>query len=72
MYCTQCHWCDLVARTKDFHVERIYYRAESWSLTKVKRFYFTAILPELSLPLVVTAILEPMDSFKEEWEEIFI
>ena len=74
MYCTQRHWCDLVVRTKDVHVERIYYQAEFWVkgvLSKLKVFYFTAVLPELSSPLGVTAIREPANSFKEEWEEIF-
>lgn len=74
MYCTQRHWCDLVVRTKDIHVERIYYQAEFWLkevLPKLQTFYFTAILPELSSPLGATAIREPTKSFKKEWGEIY-
>jgi len=74
MYCTQRHWCDVVVRAKDIHVERIYYQAEFWLkgvLPKLKAFYFTAILPELSSPLGATAIREPTDSFKKEWEQLF-
>ena len=74
LYCTQCQWCDLVVRTKDIHVERIYYQPEFWLkevLPKLKAFYFTAILPELSSPLGVTAIREPTDSFKKEWGQVF-
>ena len=73
MYCTQRHWCDLV-RTKEIHIERIYYQAEFWLnevLPKLQAFYFTAILPELSSPLGATAIREPTNSFRKEWAEIY-
>ena len=74
MYCTQRLWCDLVVRTKDMHIERIYYQPEFWLkkvLPKLKAFLFTAILPELASPLGATAIREPTDRLKKEWGEIF-
>ena len=74
MYCTQRTWCDLVVRTKDIHIERIYFQTEFWLkgvLPKLKAFYFTAILPELSSPLGAMAIREPTDNIKKEWGEIF-
>ena len=53
MFCTKRKWCDLVVRTNvDLHIERI-----NWDptfrtnvLPKLHSFYFTAILPELTLP----------------------
>ena len=74
MYCTQHAWCDLVVRTKDMHIERIYFQAEFWLkgvIPKLKAFYFTAILPELSSPLGAMAIREPTDNIKKKWGEIF-
>ena len=70
MYCTQRAWCDLVVRTKDMHIERIYFQAEFWLkgvLLKLKVVYFTAILTELSLPLGAMAICESTDNTKKEW-----
>jgi len=48
--------------------ERIYYQPEFWQgvLPKLKALYFTAILPELSSPLGVTAMREPTDSFEKD------
>ena len=39
MYCTQRTWCDLVVKTKDIHIERIYFQAEFW-LKGVKGILF--------------------------------
>lgn len=53
LYCTGRSWCDFVLRTdKDVHIERIY-RNQSWldtNLPKVKKFFFSALLPELACP----------------------
>ena len=46
-------WCDFVVRTnKDMHIERIYRDREWWTLqlAKCKKFYFSALLPELACP----------------------
>ena len=53
MYCTQKKWCDLVVRATDVHIERIYYNNDFWikALSKLKEFYFTATLSEISLSL---------------------
>ena len=53
LYCTDKGWCDFVLRTnKDLHVERIYRDKKWWSsqLAKLRKFYFTALLPELAVP----------------------
>ena len=52
MFCTQQKWCDLVVRTQDIHIERITYDNKFWTtvMPKLKLFYFTAVLPELSFP----------------------
>ena len=73
MFCTQRKWCDLVVRTQDIHIERITYDDDFWTsvMPKLKAFYFTAVLPELSFPLGVTAIREPSDKYKKEWQDIF-
>ena len=73
MFCTQRKWCDLVVRTQDIHIERITYDDDFWTsvMPKLKAFYFTAVLPELSFPLGVRAIREPSDEFKKEWQDIF-
>ena len=73
MFCTQRKWCDLVVRAKDIYIERIHYDNDFWMsiMPKLKEFYFTAILPELSFPLGVTAIREPSNEFKKEWKDIF-
>ncbi len=53
LYCTNTSWCDFVVRTtKDIHVERIYRDPKWWGLqlTKLRKFYFSALLPELACP----------------------
>ena len=67
MYYTGRKWYDLIVRTKDMYVERVYYDNNFWTCnctTKLREFYFTAILPELSFPLGDTAIREPSQKFK--------
>ena len=53
LYCTARHWCDFTVQTsKDFHIERIYVD-KAWqesNLPKLKKFYFSALLPELACP----------------------
>ena len=53
LYCTGRHWCDFGLRTdNDLHIERIYIDT-TWQHTnipKLKKFYFTALLPELASP----------------------
>ena len=73
MYCTRRKWCDLVVRTKDMYIERVYYDKNFWTnvIQKLQEIYFTAVLPELSFPLGATAIREPSQEFKREWEEIY-
>ena len=53
LYCTGRMWCDFVLRTnKDLHIERIYYKESWWTgqLEKLRKFYFSALLPELASP----------------------
>ena len=53
LYCTDRNWCDFVLRTnKDIHIERIYRDKKWWGvqMTKLRKFYFTALLPELACP----------------------
>ena len=53
MYCTQRKWRDFVVKTEtDLHVERIHWNSEFLSSAKsrLREFYFTAILPEFVLP----------------------
>ena len=53
LYCVNLDWCDFVLRTnKDIHVERIYKDSKWWreQLKTFKKFYFTALLPELTIP----------------------
>ena len=53
LYCADKAWCDFVVRTnKDMHIERIYRAREWWTLqmAKCKKFYFSALLPELACP----------------------
>ena len=73
MYCTKRQWCDLVVKAQDVYIERIHYDNDFWIsiMPKLKEFYFTAILPELSFPLGVTAIREPSNEFKSKWKDIF-
>ena len=53
LYCANRNWCDFVLKTNmDIHVERIY-RDEKWwneQLKTLRKFYFTALLPELASP----------------------
>jgi hypothetical protein len=53
LYCTDLPWCDFVVRTdKDIHIERIHRDAKWWGcqLAKCRKFYFSALLPELACP----------------------
>ena len=53
LYCTNRDWCDFVVRTdKDLHVERIPRDSSWWNsqLPKLKKFYFSSLLPELAEP----------------------
>ena len=53
LYCANRNWCDFVLRTnKEMHVERIYRDKKWWGqqLAKLRKFYFTALLPELASP----------------------
>ena len=68
--CTQRKWCDLVVRATDLHIERVNYNNEFWNkaLSKLKEFYFTAMLPEILLCLGPT---EPTEHLKNNWLDIF-
>ena len=65
MFCTARKWCDFVVRTTvDLHVERIVFDPDFWrpALLRLRRFYFSAILPELANPrLQKGSIREPSD-----------
>ena len=53
LYCANRNWCDFVLRTnKEMHVERIYRDKKWWGqqLAKLRKFYFTDLLPELASP----------------------
>lgn len=53
LYCVDKNWCDFVVRTnKGMHVERIYRESRWWGLqlAKLRKFYFSALLPELAHP----------------------
>ena len=53
LYCADKAWCDFVVRTnKEIHIERIHQDREWWTLqlAKCKKFYFSALLPELACP----------------------
>ncbi len=53
LYCVSVSWYDFVVRTnKELHVERIYSDSQWWGiqLAKLRKFYFTALLPELACP----------------------
>ena len=53
LYCADKNWCDFVVRTnKDIHIERIYRDRKWWGvqLAKLRKFYFSALLPELACP----------------------
>ncbi len=70
LYCTNESWCDFVVRTtKDIHVERIYRDRKWWEiqLTKLNKFYFTALLPELACPRHRNGgIREPVQHHQQE------
>ena len=54
MFCTETLWCDfVVCTTKDIVVQRIPYDKQFWetAITKLRTFYFTALLPQLAAPL---------------------
>ena len=53
LYCAEKNWCDFIVRTnKVMHVERIYRDTRWWGLqiAKLRKFYFSALLPELASP----------------------
>lgn len=53
LYCTDRNWCDFTVRTnKGIHVERIFRDIKWWGLqlAKLRKFYFSALLPELACP----------------------
>ena len=66
LYCTNTSWCDFVVRTeRDIHVERVYRDHKWWGLqlAKLRKFYFSALVPELSYPRYRNGgIREPADS----------
>ena len=69
MFCTRRKWCDFVVRTTvDLYVERIAWDPQFWMsvLPRLHSFYFTAILPELTLPRIHTGgIREPAEWLKD-------
>ncbi len=69
MFCAKRKWCDFVVRTTvDLHVERIAWDPQFWMsvLPRLHDFYFTAILPELTLPhLHKGGIREPAEWLKD-------
>ena len=72
MLCTEAKWCDFHLRTKvDVHIEHFPFDEEFClsKITKLREFYFCAILPELGIPRVL--IREPRDWIpsSEEWLE---
>ena len=53
MYCDEKEWCDFVVSTEnDLHIERVFRDQKWWEeqLSKLKSFYFDALLPELASP----------------------
>lgn len=53
MYCTNTQWCDFVVRTnKDIHIECLRRDSKWWGqqLSKLRKFYNSALLPELACP----------------------
>ena len=66
MFCTRAKWCDFFICAKDCHGERIIYDDDFCLkiISKLKRFYFCAILPELAVPL--QPIREPKDWLTDE------
>ena len=65
MYCTGRRWCDFVVRTTvSLHVERVSFDEDFWksAMLSLRKFYFTAILPELAVPRLHNGgIREPSD-----------
>ena len=69
MYCIDTRCCDCVVWTnKDIHMQRIY-RDSKWcgqQLSKPRKFYFSAMLPELAFPGIRHGgIWEPISSYIE-------
>ena len=66
LYCVDKQWCDFVVRTNtDMHVECIYRDCKWWGLqlAKLRKFYFSALLPELACPRFrYGGIREPTDT----------
>ena len=53
LYCTDRNWCDFVLRTDvAMHVQRIERDRLWWdsNISKLKKFYFSSLLPELASP----------------------
>uniref|UniRef100_A0A1X7U2J2 YqaJ viral recombinase domain-containing protein n=1 Tax=Amphimedon queenslandica TaxID=400682 RepID=A0A1X7U2J2_AMPQE len=76
MFCTDTFWCDFVVSTeKDLFVQRISFDRQFWetTITKLRTFYFTALLPQLAAPLN-GMIREPeqWQSDPKSWEECYI
>ena len=78
MYCTGRRWCDFVVRTiVSLHVERVSFDEDFWksSMLPLRKFYFTAILPELAVPRLHNGgIREPsewldMESLNQKTEQ---
>jgi len=72
MYCTKRKWCDLVVLTKTMHIERIKMDPNFSTniIPKLKDFYFTAVLPELSSPQA--KIREPEEWVTDEWKDTYL
>jgi len=66
MLCTGRTWCDFFICAKDSFGERVRYDEELClsQLPKLKRFYFCAILPELTIPH--QPISEPKEWISDE------
>ena len=53
LYCVDREWCDFILRTDvEIHIERIQRDRRWWGvqLEKLRKFYFSALLPELACP----------------------
>ena len=56
LYCADKNWCDFVLRTdEELHVEWIHRDRKWWSiqLAKLRKFYFSALIPELKSKAVI-------------------
>ena len=69
MYCTNRKWCDFVVMTKNIYIQRVTFSEEFWSavLSKLKTFYFTAVLPQLASPRATPR--EPSEWLQQEWQD---